>query len=240
MTTSTSASAPASAAVAQLDTNNQQTTQHPASENHPQSRFSAPDGLVLRVDFSWTKFRNIISEDNGQSLTTRYVQHFRSTKPQLRFSSADNGKQMGEGSFHQISISGECMVNGRAIELRPLKRWKTRYNFLSLAFASPSAPKTLVPLTWTAVSGFKTWNFICLDKNQLPIAQFAANWWAMKAVGKFQFERSRETLSDAQRDEVVITGLTLMYMMMSRINNPLTLVGAAFAKPGRVEEGMLK
>jgi hypothetical protein len=62
----------------------------------------------------------------------------------------------------------------------------------------------------------------------------------VKAVGKFQFERSRETLSDAQRDEVVITGLTLMYMMMSRINNPLTLVGAAFAKPGRVEEGMLK
>jgi hypothetical protein len=235
-----STSAPAVAAVAQLDTNNQQTTQHPALENHPQPRSPAPDGLVLRVDFSWTKFRNIISEDNGQSRTPRYIQHFRPTKPQLRFVSADNGKQMGEGSFYQVSISAACMANDRVIELRPSKRWKTKYRFLSHAFAPPSAPDTLVPMIWTADSGLKTWDFVCLDENQLPIAQFSANWWALKAVGKFRFEKSAENLTDYQRDEVVITGLTVLYTMTSRMNNPLALIGAAFAKPGKVEEGKVR
>jgi hypothetical protein len=236
MAASTSASTPASAAVAQLDTNNQQTTQHPASEDHPQPKPSSSDGLILHVDFKWSKFRSIISEENGQNRTPRYIQHFRPSKPQLRFNSADDSTQIGSGAYSQISISGDCMVNGRAIELKPLKRWKTKYNFLSHAFAPPSAPDTLVPITWTADSGLKTWDFVCLDENQLPIAQFSANWWALKAVGKFRFERSAETLTDYQRDEVVITGLTLMYTMTSRMNNPLTLIGAAFAKPGKVEQ----
>ena len=36
-------------------------------------------------------------------------------------------------------------------------------------------------------------------------------------------------------DEVVVTGITLLYAMMARMNNPLKLVGAVFAKPGRVD-----
>jgi hypothetical protein len=118
------ASAPAPAAVAQLDTSNQQTTQHPASETHPQPTPSAPDGLVLHVDFKWSKFHSIISEESGQNRTPRYIQHFRPSKPQLRFNSADDSTQIGSGAYSQISISGDCMVNGRAIELKPLKRSK--------------------------------------------------------------------------------------------------------------------
>lgn len=37
------------------------------------------------------------------------------------------------------------------------------------------------------------------------------------------------------RDEVVITGLTLLYVMMTRMNNPLHLLGSVFSKPGKVE-----
>jgi hypothetical protein len=227
--------ASASATVMQPDTNSDETTECPTSEDHPQPKPSSPDGLILHVDFKWSKFHSVVSEESGQDRTPRYIQHFRPSKPQLRFNSADDSTQIGSGAYGQVSISGECMVNGRAIELKPLKRWKTKYNFLSHAFAPPSAPNTLVPITWTADSGLKTWDCVCLDENQLPIAQFSANWWALKAVGKFRFERSGETLTDDQRDEVVITGLTLMYMMTSRVNNPLALVGAAFAKPGKVE-----
>jgi len=214
---------------------NRETTEQQIPEQGSQLQPSSLNGLVLHVDFAWTKFRNTISEKNGETVTPRYVQHFRATKPQLRFNSADDSTQIGSGVFNNVSISGECVVNGRFIELKPLKRWKAKYNYLSNAFAPPSDPKSLVPITWIANSGLKTWDFVCLDANQLPIAQFSTNWWALKKVGKFCFEKSGEDLKEEQRDEVVITGLTLMYIMAARINNPFSLVGSVFAKPGKVE-----
>lgn len=198
----------------------------------------SPNGLVLEVDFAWSKFRNTIKEKNGQALTSRYVQHFRCTKPQLRFNSADDTTNIGTGTISNISISAECIVRGRKIELKPLKRFRTRYNYLSHAFTSQSDPLTPVALSWSAktMSNFKTWDFVCLDANQLPVAKFSANWWALKAVGKFEFKNKKEDLSEEQRDEIVVTGMTVFYLMMTRMNNPFHLVGAAIAKPGKVEE----
>ena len=57
----------------------------------------------------------------------------------------------------------------------------------------------------------------------------------MKQVGNFYFDKTEEEVSESLRDEVVITGLTLLYVMTTRMNNPIHLLGAAFAKPGKVE-----
>lgn len=194
------------------------------------------DGLVLEVNFGWLQFRNTISERDGNSLVPRYVQHFKPSKPQLRFNSADDKTQIGFGTVNHVSITGECTVDGHKIELKPLKRWATKYNYLSHAFAAQSDPATPVPITWTGIGGFKIWSFVCLDANQLPIAKFSANVWAWKSVGKIQFEKKEDELSEEQKNEVVVTGLTVFYMMTTRINNPFSLIGSAFAKPGPVEE----
>jgi hypothetical protein len=70
---------------------------------------------------------------------------------------------------------------------------------------------------------------------QEPIAKFGVNIWAMKQVGNIYFEKSESNIEEKLRDEVVVTGLTILYVMMSRMNNPLNLLGSAFAKPGKVE-----
>jgi hypothetical protein len=219
-------------------------SKHPPTEavtlqvpDSPIQHFDTPTGLVLKVDFAWSKFKNTISEtsSNGQ-LTPLYIQHFRPTKPQLRFDSvADGNKQIATGVIRNISIAGECTLHGRTITLKPLKRLKTQYNYLSTAL-SPDRT-TPAPVSWIANSTLKTWDFVCLDANQMPIAKFAINWWALTQVGTFYFDKSAGEVSKEARDEVVVTGLTLMYVMCARMNNPLNLLGSMFAKPGKAEHG---
>jgi hypothetical protein len=189
------------------------------------------------VDFAWSKFRNVISEKSSTGqLTPLYIQHFRPTKPQLRFDSASDNKQVATGVIKSVAISADVTLNGHAIALQPLKRWKTQYNYLSSTL-SPD-PNTPAPVSWIANSSLKLWDFVCLDANQLPIAKFSVNIWALKQVGNFHFDKI--DVSREARDEVVVVGLTLLYVMVTRMNNPLNILGSVFAKPGKVggEDGV--
>lgn len=213
------------------------TSDHADTSQLPESsiqHFDTPKGLTLQVDFAWSKFRNIVSEKNGDQLTPLYIQHFRPTKPQLRFETAHGNVKIASGTIRNVSISAECEINGKTIELKPLARLETKYNYLSTALSPNNSP---VAISWITSSSMKIWDFICVDANQIAIAKFSVNIWAMKQVGNFHFEKSAEAISKEAKDEIVVTGLTLMYVMVSRMNNPLNLLGSVFAKPGRVDDG---
>lgn len=200
----------------------------------PPTHFETPSGATLQVDFAWSKFRNIVSVKDGDKLTPVYIQHFRPTKPQLRIEDATTNTPVSTGTINNVSISAECTIHGHTIDIKPLKRWKTAYNHLSTALSSTGGP---VPITWVTSSSLKIWDFVCLDSTtQTPIARFSVNWWALKQVGNFHFEQSLEFLSKEVRDEVVTVGLTIFYVMATRMNNPLHLLGATFAKVGKVED----
>jgi hypothetical protein len=199
----------------------------------PTKHFDTPKGLHLVIDFRWSKFRNVVSSKTGDILTPLYIQHFRPTKPQLRFESVADSTKIATGTINNFSISAECSLNNRSIELKPLKRWKSQYNYLSHTFSKdPNAP---APVSWIADMSMKTWDFVCLDENQIAIAKLSANLWDLKQVGNFYFEAREDEVSAEMRDEVVVTGLTILYVMMTRMNNPLHLLGSMFSKPGRVD-----
>lgn len=86
-------------------------------------------------------------------------------------------------------------------------------------------------MSWTSQSGFKTWDFICCDENQSPVAKFTANIWAIKKLGKIEL-LGPKAFDPAAMDEIVVVGMTLCYCMYMRINNPLNLVGSAFMRTG--------
>ncbi|KAH7389634.1 hypothetical protein DE146DRAFT_620307 [Phaeosphaeria sp. MPI-PUGE-AT-0046c] len=199
----------------------------------PVQHFDDPTGLHLRVDFAWSKFKNIVSEINGNQQTTVYIQHFRCLKPQLRIENASDNAIVATGTINTFSISAECSVNGRTIDLKPVKRWKTHYNYLSTALSAD--PATPTPITWITNSSLKVWDFVCLDANQIAIAKFSVNWWAVKQVGNFYFEKPAHHVTKDMRDEIVATGLTLLYVMTTRINNPLNIVGSVFGKTAKVD-----
>ena len=95
---------------------------------------------------------------------------------------------------------------------------------MSQSFSNTDQP---MKMTWTSSCGFKTWEFICVDENQIAVARISANMWAMKKLGKIEMMGPR-AYDDAARDEIVVVGLTLVYCMWLRVNNPLNLVGSAF------------
>ncbi|KAJ4381425.1 hypothetical protein N0V86_003776 [Didymella sp. IMI 355093] len=203
-------------------------------EGDPLEHYDTPTGATLQVDFAWSKFRNIVSEKNGDQLTPVYIQHFRPTKPQLRIEDASTHTPVSTGTINNVSIAAECTVHGQVIPIKPLKKWKTAYNYLSTTLSATSSP---VPISWITTSSLKIWDFICIDsKTQAPIAKFSVNWWAIKQVGNFYFEQSAAALPKEVRDEIVTVGLTIFYVMATRMNNPLHLLGATFAKAGKVED----
>ncbi|EDN04112.1 predicted protein [Histoplasma mississippiense (nom. inval.)] len=42
-------------------------------------------------------------------------------------------------------------------------------------------------MTWTSSCGLKTWDYICLDEQKMPVAKFSANIWGLKKVGYITF-----------------------------------------------------
>lgn len=204
-----------------------------SSHGIPQQQKDSPpaQGCTLQVDFSWKKFKAIITEKETPQAKPIYIVDFKASKPHLLFKTAADDSVLGSGTLHPISINADCYIRGQSIKLEAVKRFKTEYTHLSYVFSETDAP---VPMAWTSTSDFKSWDFICLDPKQNPVAKFSANIWAVKKVGNIEFLGST---SDAARDEIVVTGLTLFYCMVLRTNSILSLFGAIFLRPGHVDKG---
>lgn len=80
--------------------------------------------------------------------------------------------------------------------------------------------------------GFKHWDFILLDSNKEAVARFRSNVWAVTKIGLIEFMGN---YSDKTKEEIVITGVTVYYNMLSRMNSLLQVGGAIFAKTGPLD-----
>ncbi|KAL8711808.1 MAG: hypothetical protein Q9220_003752 [cf. Caloplaca sp. 1 TL-2023] len=193
---------------------------------------------TIQVDYSWRKWETRIFSDDDPSKNLYIIKYQMIKGPHLIVKSPDLKEIIGTGSLHPISINAKYEVAGRKGQLKALKRWKTSYTHLSYAYASdPDAgPATM---TWTSDSDFKTWDFICLDEEQMPVAKFSANLWALKRIGKIEFLGPKAN-SAAARDEIVTIGLTLAYTMILRTSSLLSFFGAIVARPGPIDKGSQK
>ncbi|TVY71257.1 hypothetical protein LSUE1_G007152 [Lachnellula suecica] len=194
---------------------------------------SPNENHTLQIDFSWGKFKSRIFEKNDPESKSLYILDYHCLSPHLVFKSTSDNSTIGIGKVHAISIDADCEVHGRPIKLKALKRFKTQYTHLSPAFSDTDTP---VPMTWTSSSDFKTWDFICLDEHQNPVAKFSANIWALRKLGNIEFMGPKALNSAAAREEILVMGMTLYYCMAMRMNNPLSLLGAVFSSPGQLEK----
>lgn len=186
------------------------------------------EGRTLLVDFTWMKFKALVT-DKDQASKPLYIVEFKTLSPHLVFTRAGDNSKFGTGTLHAISINADCDVHGQHVKLQAMKRFKTEYEHLSLAYSDTKDP---VPLRWTSNCGFKTWDFVCLDPQQLPVAKFSANLWTTKKIGIIEFLGEKTAKSEALREEIVVTGLTLFYCMTLRSTNFLSFFGAIFSRPG--------
>ncbi|KAJ5438599.1 uncharacterized protein N7458_009597 [Penicillium daleae] len=189
---------------------------------------------TLAVDFTWRKLRTLITDASESNPTPLYTVDCNILTNNLTFKTPQNDQIIGSGSAHAISISPDYQLHGVKGTLKAQKRLRTIYTHMSTAFSDTGAP---VKMTWTSQSGFRTWDFICVDEKQEPVARFSANMWALKKVGKIEM-LGPKAFDDAARDEIVVVGFTLYYCWILRVNNPFNLLGSAFLskeKPDKVD-----
>jgi hypothetical protein len=195
-----------------------------------------PQSHTLQVDFTWKKFKALITSPSDPSKPL-YIVDFKSFSPHLVFTYPSSPNHpFGTGTLHAVSINADCTLHSSPIQLKALKRWQTSYEHLSLSFSPSTSPnKTPVPMTWTSTSGLKTWDFICLDEHQIPVAKFSANIWALKKIGNIEF-MGEKAGDERCREEILIVGMTLFYCMVLRSSSLLSFFGAIFARPGHVKD----
>jgi hypothetical protein len=202
-----------------------------SSNSIPLSHDDSSQSSTLQVDFSFKKFQALITEHDKPSNPV-YIVDFHTIKaPHMIVKSAIDSTTVGTGTLHPISIHADYEIHGQKRQLKALKRFKTSYTHLSSAFSSTSSPVTM---TWTSSCGFKTWDFICLDEQRNAVAKFTSNVWAVNKLGNIEFLGLKAN-TQAAREEIVITGLTLYYCMLLRSTNILSFFGAIFARPGPIE-----
>lgn len=183
---------------------------------------------TLAVDFQWRKFQARITEFDQEAPDTKpvYIVSTGMLAPHLKFKSTQDDRQVGSGTVHAISISPDFELHGSKGTLQARSRLRTVYEHMSHTFSDTDAP---VKMSWSSSSGFKTWDFICCDENQNPVAKFTANVWAFKKIAKIEL-LGPKALDPAAMDEIVVVGMTLYYCMVVRVNNIFNLVGSAFMR----------
>ncbi|KAF7547419.1 hypothetical protein G7Z17_g7740 [Cylindrodendrum hubeiense] len=188
---------------------------------------------ILQVDWSWKKWKALITE-KGRPTNPLYVVDYKSmSTPTLIFTSPSTNDVIGTGTLHPISINARYEIHGAKGKLKALKRFETEYTHLSHAYSDDERP---VAMRWITVGGgFQSWDFICLDEQNMPVAKFSASIWAVSKMGYIEFIGPKAT-SQAARDEIVVVSLTLFNCMLLRVSSMLSLFGAFIARPGPLDK----
>ncbi|KAJ5959914.1 uncharacterized protein N7479_007064 [Penicillium vulpinum] len=200
-----------------------------ASSDTPQSLQTPSKGPVFTVDFTWKKWKGLVTDANNPGAGPLYTIHFPfSLKSTLVFKKGPDEEVIGTGKLNMVSINADYELRGQKAHLLAQKRWRTEYTHRSLNFSDTESPVTM---TWTSDAGFKSWDFVCVDEQQMPVAKFSAHCWGVTKIGKIEFSGPKANDRAAQ-EEIMVTGITLFYCMMLRCNNIFNLFGAVFARPG--------
>ncbi|KAJ5774212.1 hypothetical protein N7457_009108 [Penicillium paradoxum] len=204
-----------------------------ASPNTTPFDQTALKSSAFTVDFTWKKWMGVVSDANKPGSDPLYTIHFpfnvlSKNAATMVFKQASNEEVIGSGKLNVVSINASYELHGQKAHLLAQKRWRTVYTHRSLNFSDTDSPVTM---TWTSDCGFKNWDFVCVDEQQMPVAKFTANAWGVTKIGKIEFMGSKADNRAAQ-EEIMVTGITLFYCMMVRCNNIFNLFGAIFARPG--------
>lgn len=181
----------------------------------------------LRLDFQWRKFRTYISDETRRE-TPRYTLHYKLLAPQLRFRNNANNEIIGNGLLHYFSIDADYDLYGRQDTMVAQKRWSVVYSFRSMALSTDGQPVTL---NWVSESGFKRWDFVCVDPDQLPLARVTANTFGLKHLATIEFTGPVAN-SQLFQEEIMVTGVTLAYCAAFRFGSVSGLAGNLASNPG--------
>ena len=228
-----------------------------SSHNIPKPSQAVDARQTLKVDFSWRKFRSLVTEadpNNLDSFTGKpvYLVDYKTLAPNLVIKSgaaaaalaasaaADSSEEPPEtfppasdtdGTISDATLHVFNINPTLNIHGHPVPLVASSRFKTRYTYPSTIFSKDSSPatMTWTSKSDFKNWDFVLLTPDQLPVARFTNHIWATKKVGTIEFLDNR-TDDPRARDEVVATGLTLWYTILYRSSSILQFFGAVVGR----------
>lgn len=134
----------------------------------------------------------------------------------------DEGTIVGTVTFPLFHVQVDTVVHDRPISLRPKSKWSFKPKW---AYSSPAFDDAT--LTWQSRCGFKTFDFVLLDENQLPLAKFSSNdsWTKWKKVGDIEI-CDPQAASSEKLDEIVVVGLALVEYLLIQVRGATAAAAA--------------
>ncbi|TKX22581.1 hypothetical protein C1H76_5364 [Elsinoe australis] len=193
-------------------------------------------------DFQWKNFKTLVTDMATPDAPPNYIADFKffALRPKVYLKSGDGKTTLSTGTLYNVHINADIVLRGQNIKLEAARRLKTHYIYKSTAFAQ-SAEKP-VTMTWNTSCTAREWHFNLLDENQIAVARYSVDWYALKKFAKLEIIGPRGH-DEKVVEEVMATAFTLYGCMLFRMNNIFALFGSAFHKKAgnrEVDSGDLK
>lgn len=125
----------------------------------------------------------------------------------INLRSAIDDVEIATGNPYSLKKHISSSVRGQDLDLRYKNLLKCNYTYTSPAFGNSK-------MTWTCHSGFKEMVYVLLDEQSLPVARWKTSGpkvGPFKDLGRLEILGTRVD-SDAAKEEILITGLTLVFL----------------------------
>lgn len=173
----------------------------------------------MEVTFDkWTRGNMTVTSLDGATPLYNITCHPWTHK--LDFHAAESGAEVAQSDFHCYKSSFEVTWTGQvSINIHSDKYWRIQRSYDSPAFQQK--------ITWKSQSELARINYVCLDERALPVARFvSSNKW--KKAGVLEIDPSY-TLTEAQRNEIVVIGVSLVWQVLQNMTAASTASSGAAA-----------
>ena len=142
-------------------------------------------------------------------------------RSRMLFKSAAEDNDFGKTAFHALKSRIDVEVIGVSIEMNPRKSFSSDYTFVSPAWQNAT-------MTWTMSSGLKTVSYVLTSKSCLsPDIRARLRQCHRNHLASWSFWKPKRD-NQARKDEIVVTGLTLAYLLVTiRSSSTAVVAGSA-------------
>ena len=162
----------------------------------------------LYVDYKWKKLQNVLRESSDTTTEPLYVIKYNFIRsPNMVFSIQPEDRIIGTSTLKPTKLPERCILNDKPLDLTRIGAGlasKFEYSSQILTNASGGSMK----MTWISASAWAERELHCLDEQSNGVARFLVDTWNFKRAGVIEF-LNRSSVSDALRDEIVVTAMTL-------------------------------
>ncbi|KAF2485585.1 hypothetical protein BDY17DRAFT_293928 [Neohortaea acidophila] len=168
------------------------------------------DSAVQTYDIpykNWKSTKALVNDvSTGTTLYELDVPTIFRSKVLMRTANDDAEIGHCQSSLFKSTLKAE--LRGQALELQLKKRFSSDYTYASPAFGGAT-------MTWTFHSGWSDIYYVLLDEQSLPVARWTARGPSIFTnLGKVEFLGTKAESQEA-REEIFLTGLTLIYIIVT-------------------------